>query len=104
MTSFNLHNQSGSSIGSIITTSLDGRLILGAFTPSQHFSLYKDLFNAFEHAANNQLFADIKRLESKIQEHSFYLTDPLQKLDRVDITDLQIMGNDVSFLLKTQAP
>ncbi|MGR2683027.1 hypothetical protein [Chromobacterium haemolyticum] len=103
MTSFNLHDQSGNLIGSIITTSLDGRFILGALTPSPHFSLYKNLFNAFEHAANNQLFADINRLKSEIQEHSFYLTGTLQKLDRVEITGLQIMGNDVSFRFKTQA-
>lgn len=66
MTSFNLHDQSGTLIGSIITTSLDGKLILGALTPSPYFSLYKNLFNAFEHAANNQLFSDINRLENEI--------------------------------------
>lgn len=101
---FNLHDRVGNLIGRIATTFIEGELLLGKFAPSLHFSLHKKLFNEFEYATNNQLFVEIDRLEKEIKEIGFFLIGPSPQMGRIEIADLQIMGTDVSFRLKNQAP
>lgn len=81
-------------------TSSQGGLMIGNFTPGENFRSYEQLFMEFEQAANNQLFVEIDRLEREITKLGFYLVGPLPQESRLEIEDLQIMGNDVSFRVR----
>lgn len=90
----------GDLAGEVTVSSSKEALMLGGFTPVPRFCLYEQLFREFEQAANDQLFVEIDRLEHEIAALGFYLVGPFPQDDRLEIEDLQIMGNDVSFRLR----
>jgi hypothetical protein len=96
---FYLMSHGGEVAGEVTVSSLGGALMLGSFAPAPQFRLYEQLFEEFEQAANDQLFVEIDRLEREIVGLDFYLIGPFPQEDRLEIEDLQIMGNDVSFRL-----
>ncbi|WP_338640969.1 hypothetical protein [Burkholderia pyrrocinia] len=100
MMKFHLNDCSGNFSGEVTVTSSQGGLMIGNFTPGENFRSYEQLFMEFEQAANNQLFVEIDRLEREITKLGFYLVGPLPQESRLEIEDLQIMGNDVSFRVR----
>jgi hypothetical protein len=100
MMRFYLMNHGGDLAGEVTVSSSGETLMLGSFAPAPHFRLYEQLFKEFEQAANDQLFVEIDRLEREIAELGFYVIGPFPQEDRLEIEDLQIMGNDVSFRLR----
>ncbi|MCA8277351.1 hypothetical protein LGN17_33225 [Burkholderia sp. AU30280] len=97
---FYLMDHGGNLAGEVTVSSSKEALTLGGFTPAPRFCLYEQLFREFEQAANNQLFVEIDRLEREIAELGFYMVGPYPQDGRLEIEDLQIMGNDVSFRLR----
>lgn len=83
--------------GEVMVSTSKEVLMLGSFVPAPRFQRYEPLFRGLEQSANDQLFVEIDRLEREIAELGFYLIGPLPQDDRVEIEDLQIMGNGVSF-------
>jgi hypothetical protein len=97
MMMFYLKTRDGNLVGEVAVTSSEGALMLGNFSPAPHFRFYEQLFKEFEQAANNLLFVEIDRLEREVTELGFYVIGASPQDERLEIEDLQIMGNGVSF-------